>query len=198
MLQSLVATFGVVPKSIYPESFSSSNSSKIDALVTMKLREYTLELRSIFDEQIQSLADSNKSEAERRAIAKQSARKHKDACMSEVYRMLAIACGPPPKADEPFTWEYYDKTGKYHRLTTTPLEFYHKHSPLQVDSYVSLVNDPRNPYARSLTVERLGSVWGAPGPKYVNAPTSVLKQAVVDMIKDNHPVWCRRFSFLAR
>jgi bleomycin hydrolase len=42
----LIQRFGIVPHSIYPESFNSSNSAQIDTFLTSKLREYTLELRA--------------------------------------------------------------------------------------------------------------------------------------------------------
>lgn len=37
----------------------------------------------------------------------------------------------------------------------------------------SLVNDPRNPYNRLLTVERLGNIVGGKGVRYVNVDMDV-------------------------
>jgi bleomycin hydrolase len=34
--------------------------------------------------------------------------------LQEIYSILSIALGTPPKADESFTFEYYDKDGKFH------------------------------------------------------------------------------------
>lgn len=165
----MVETFGLVPQSVFPESFNSSNSSKVDGLLTTKLREYALELRELTKSAMRSLEDlEGKSYTEKMEIAIQSARKRKVeqvSCpdppssasppmlmlaitkMEEVYRILAITLGTPLKPEESFTWEYYSGTGKdkkFNSVTTTPLEFYHKLSTVDVSKAISLINDPRN------------------------------------------------------
>src|SRR5688572_30031795 len=98
--------------------------------------------------------------------------------MQEIYGIIALSLGAPPKGDDTFTWQYVDKDGEFHTLTTTPLDFYKDNMrvvtfpgtpKLSVDvfnsgkngisSRFSLVNDPRNPYMRLLTVDRLGNVF---------------------------------------
>ena len=58
--------------------------------------------------------------------------------MEEVYRILAITLGTPLKPEESFTWEYYSKDKKFHSVTTTPLEFYHKMAQVDVGKAISL------------------------------------------------------------
>lgn len=43
----LIERFGLVPKAVYPESFHSSNTSRLDELLTHKLREFALVLRRL-------------------------------------------------------------------------------------------------------------------------------------------------------
>ena len=111
------------------------------------------------------------------------ARKQKEEYMSEVYRILSIALGVPPKPKEKFTFEYYDTDGKYHSYTGTPIDFYKDYrsqtfsvsarslvqdprcgllrvAVVQLPDSFSLVNDPRNPYEALYTVDKLGNVWG--------------------------------------
>ena len=40
-------TYGVVPRAIYPESFSSSSSSGLNTLLKLKLREHAVTLRKL-------------------------------------------------------------------------------------------------------------------------------------------------------
>ena len=75
---NLIETFGIVPQSVFPESFNSSNSSKVDGLLTTKLREYALELRELTASAMRALQDlEGKSFLQQMEIAVQSARKRK-------------------------------------------------------------------------------------------------------------------------
>jgi bleomycin hydrolase len=152
MAYNIVAKYGIVPKSVYPESFSSSASSRMNWILTAKLREYALTIR----------AESKKgsSLADLRAL--------KAKFLAEVYSTLCITLGTPPKPDAAFTWEYYDKDKKYQKYTGTPLDFYKAYGRRKgmdpKDSF-SLINDPRNDYETHYSVKRLGNVWGGPGVK---------------------------------
>ncbi|KAK5242443.1 bleomycin hydrolase [Exophiala xenobiotica] len=78
--------------------------------------------------------------------------------------------GPPPKPDERFPWEFYDKDDKYQNFSMPPLELLKQLSNpsvvialggADVPKMFSLVNDPRNnKYMSRLTLERLGNVMG--------------------------------------
>jgi hypothetical protein len=104
MVVNLINTYGLVPQSIFPESFHSSNTAKLGALITSKLRDYTLELRALHAATARQLSEADargRSREEIDARAKQAARKRKEQMMEEVYRILAITLGTPPKANEP-------------------------------------------------------------------------------------------------
>ncbi|KAL8292863.1 hypothetical protein RQP46_000557 [Phenoliferia psychrophenolica] len=193
MAVNLVETFGLVPQSVFPESFNSSNSSKVDGLLTTKLREYALELRELTKSAMRSLEDlEGKSYIEKMEIAIQSARKRKVEQMEEVYRILAITLGTPLKPEESFTWEYYSGTGKdkkFNSVTTTPLEFYHKLAQVDVSKAISLINDPRNKYDCLYSVEHLGNVWGGRPVLYVNTAVQNLKDVAIALLKADVPVW---------
>ncbi|GAA5840676.1 hypothetical protein JCM9279_007399 [Rhodotorula babjevae] len=192
MIVNLFETFGLVPQACFPESFNSSNTGKLDTLLTTKLREYALELRSIHSAAMATLGElaDTKSHAERAALATQSARKRKEEQMQEVYRILAIALGQPPKPSDQITWEYYSKKDKKsHRVDCTPKEFYHDHVAVRLADAFSLVNDPRHEYETALTVSRLGNVWGGRPVRYVNVDVDVLKQTAIKLLKADIPTW---------
>ncbi|TKA53664.1 hypothetical protein B0A53_03706 [Rhodotorula sp. CCFEE 5036] len=191
MLVNLLDTFGLVPQAVYPESTNSSATGRLDALLTAKLREYALELRTLHDAALKSLSETREGRpyGERKALAAQSARKRKEEQLAEVYRILAITLGQPPKPDDKFVWEYYDKkSSKYHRIETTPKQFY-KDVGVDVSQALSLVNDPRHEYKTLMTVDRLGNVWGGRPVKYINAEIDVLKETAVKLLKADIPVW---------
>ena len=181
MVANLVAKYGLVPQILYPDSYSAMNSAAMGNIVTTKLREYALILRS--------MAKSSTSKS-KMLVAKAR-------MMQEVHSILTLMLGPPPKPDAKFSWEYYDKDEKYHQVTKTPLEFAQElSSPGTVDmlkadisEMFSLVNDPRNDYGKHLSVSRLGNVIGGRPITYVNVDMTTMKNATIGMLKAGIPVF---------
>jgi bleomycin hydrolase len=195
MAVNLLEKYGLCPQTLYPETWHSSNSGKVDSLITSKLREYTLELRALYASRVSSLSSqeslSHKSRAEIANLAIQACRSRKSEQMSEVYTILAMTCGVPPKADDKLTYEFYDKKGKFQSIKASPKEIYRslEASHFKASDNISLINDPRNEVSKLYTVQRLGNVWGARPVLYVNTEVDVLEQTVVKMLKADVPVW---------
>ena len=103
-----------MPQDIFPESFSSSASSTLNSLLKLKLREHGLVLRK--------LAASLKGLSNDEVVS--TLRTKKEELMGEIYRVMTATLGVPPPSNKPFTWDYYDKDGKPHTWTGTPLQFY--------------------------------------------------------------------------
>ena len=113
---------------------------------------------------------------------------------------MVIAFGRPPKPEETFEWTYSDKDGKFHRLKTTPIEFYTS-TGFVADNHFSLINDPRNEYNKLYTVDRLknSNLYFPPvlrvlvsegmGVRYVNTTSKIMKSVAITMIKANKPVF---------
>ncbi|KAI9062851.1 peptidase C1B bleomycin hydrolase [Trametes sanguinea] len=184
MVVNLLETYGVVPQPAYPESLHSSLSSPINTLLKTKLREHALILRDL---SASLRADSALSEEAILATL----RAKKEELLKEVYVVMSATLGVPPRPNEKFTWDYYDKDGKAGSWTGTPQEFYKafaydKYSP--AESF-SLINDPRNAYGKLYTVDKLGNIWGGRPVLYVNTEIENLKQAVVKQLKAGHPVF---------
>ena len=82
-------------------------------------------------------------------------RMQKESMMNEIYRILCICLGEPPKT---FNFEVRDKDKNFHRDTQiTPQQFYEKYIGLNLDDYISLINAPTSdkPYHRSYSVKYL-------------------------------------------
>jgi bleomycin hydrolase len=171
MIVNLVSKYGIVPQSLYPDSYNAQNSSTMDRILTTKLREDGLRLRA--------LHASSSSSADKIAEAKEQ-------MMQDVLKILTLCLGPPPAADKKFTWEFYDASGTFRTVSMTPLEFA---NTTHVKKFVSLVNDPRNAYNSLLTVDHLGNVWGGRPVTYVNVSAATLKAACIAMLKRGLPVF---------
>lgn len=154
----------------------------MDAVITAKLREDALVLRSICTK------DSHQP-----SIPVIKAR-----MLKEIHRVLIIMLGPPPNPNAPFIWEYLDADGKYHTLIKKPLDFAKELSSpsltralngADVNALFSLVHDPRHKPLTLLTVARLGNVLGGRPTTYVNVSMQTLKTAAVKMLKAGLPVF---------
>lgn len=173
MAVALVQKYGVVPKEQMPESFSSSNSARMNKFLTLKAREYAKTLRE--------------SHAAGKSIAE--LREMKERMVEEIYQMLCICLGTPPTQ---FDFEYRDEEENFHRdENLTPHQFYDKYVGRVLDDYVSLINAPTadKPYHRTFTVGYLGNVKGGRPIRYLNLPSEELKRAAVAQLVDNEPVW---------
>lgn len=173
MLCNLIEKYGVVPKTAYPESKASSGSREMDATLTEKLREDACILRRLHKE--------GKGLDELRA--------RKTRMLGEIYRLLCICLGEPPKT---FTFEYRDKDNNFHREEgLTPKSFFEKYVGVDLSDYVSLINAPTEdkPYGRSYTVQYLGNVKEGSAVRYLNLPIEELKKAAIAQMKDGQPVW---------
>ena len=149
MAVNLAERYGFVPKAVFPETHHSSNTSRLDELLTHKLREYALVLRRL------RTATRTSTHAE----WLQSARSVKAEQMSKIYDIVVTCLGAPPMPDAKFAFEYRDSAGKVRRIESTPLEFARKHAaPFNPADHISLINDPRNKYGELYTVKHLGNV----------------------------------------
>ncbi|KAI9849524.1 MAG: hypothetical protein M1837_004144 [Sclerophora amabilis] len=185
MVASLVSKYGLVPQSLYPDSFNAMNSRAMDGLITTKLREDGLELR-----RLASKLDS--------ASFKSSLATTKQKMLKEIHLILTLALGPPPAPEEELLWEFTDKNDKFHRMDITPLRLAQELSKPEairacagsdVHQLFSLVNDPRNPYGELLGISRLGNVVGGRKVTYVNVDMTTMKTACIAMLRKGLPVF---------
>ncbi|KAG9290653.1 hypothetical protein G9A89_011616 [Geosiphon pyriformis] len=170
MVINLLEKYGVTPKAAFPESYNSSNSGRVNWLVTTKLREFAYQLR-----QMHASGQSG-----------HSLRSAKVKMMEDIYRILAISLGEPPKV---FDWSFRDKDGKYHHHEgLTPKRFLEMIGYKAQDAF-SLVNDPRNPYLSLYTVAYLGNIQGGHPIRYVNIKIEEMKRLAVQVLRSGKPVW---------
>jgi bleomycin hydrolase len=172
MFVNLVEKYGVVPKYVMPESYHSSDSSLMNKILNLKLREYAKVLREELKEK------------EERDL-----RDRKEEMIEEFYAILCHFFGEPPKI---FDFEYRDKKNSFYRdRNLTPLEFYKKYSYVKVKDYISIINCPTKdkPFGKTYTVKYLGNVKEGREVLYLNLKIDELKKLTISQLKSGETVW---------
>lgn len=171
MAMNLIRKHGLVPKSAYPESNSSSSTRWMNSILKDILRSTASEIREIIGS----------------GGTAEDARAHKESRMKDIWRVLCIHLGTPP---ESFDWQWRDKDKEFHRRgKMTPQEFAGEFVDIDWEDYVCIVNDPRNEYYQTYTVEYLQNVAGGPPVVYLNVPSDEMKSITQKILEDGLPVW---------
>ena len=171
MAMNLIRKYGLVPKSAYPESDSSSATRWMNAELKNILRSSACEIRAIVDG----------------GGSVEEAREHKEKRIADIWNMLCIHLGTPPKT---FNWQWRDKDGEFHRNgRMTPQQFASEFVDIDWEDYVCIVNDPRNEYYQTYTIDFLQNVAGGPPVVYLNVPSKEMKAITQKLLEDGIPVW---------
>lgn len=199
----LIKKYGIVPKEEYGETFESSNTeflisllknTSMDLVVKAKSHKQPISksdwttIREIYMKQMYRLlvqfyglppthfvfkhADGEKPNRKFKKTRKSS---------SEVFRVHG---GKK-------TMKYRLKLANNYKLTKpiTPVEFYEKYVPFDLDNMVSLVNDPRNIYNRMYIVQDLKTMVEVPEIRHFNLPVEELEDITKKSIDEGIPVW---------
>ena len=169
----LTEKYGLVPKQVMPESFSSDNTAKMARLISSRLREDGLKLRKMVAEG-EKVADLQNAKAE---------------MLGTVYHMLALTIGEPPTQ---FTYAHHDKNGNAvgEPKTYTPQEFYKEvvGEPLN-GTFIMAMNDPRRPYYKTYEVELDRHTYDGHNWKYINLPMDDIEKMAIASLKDGRKMY---------
>ena len=173
MLCGIIEKYGIVPKSVYPETANATNSSALNDTLNTLLRKDGLELRR--------LVNAGKSEDEVQA--------RKEEMLNDVFRVLAISLGVPPKK---FNFEYRDDDHNYHiDKDITPKEFFDKYVGIDLANHISTINAPTSdkPFHKVFSVEYLGNVEGGRQVRHLNLKVDEMKDLIIKQLKSGEVVW---------
>ena len=169
----LTEKYGLVPKQVMPESYSSDNTSKMARLISSRLREDGLILRKM-------VADGKKAA---------DIEKAKTEMLATVYRMLALTIGEPPAQ---FTYAHRNKDGKAvgEPKTYTPQEFFKEVVGDKLNgTFIMVMNDPRRPYYKTYEVELDRHTYDGHNWKYLNLPMDDIEQLAIASLKDGRKLY---------
>ncbi|MEQ7016336.1 C1 family peptidase [Enterococcus avium] len=173
MIVSLFQKYGVVPKSVMPESSNSSNSRDLNNYLNKLLRKHAVLLRQMILEE----------------ATEEEIQANREAMLQEVYNLLAISLGTPPTV---FDFEYRDEEKNYHLdQGLTPQSFYDKYVDVDLNEYISIINAPTEdkPFMKSYTVDMLGNVVDGKQVKYLNLEMEDFKALAVKQLEQGESVW---------
>jgi bleomycin hydrolase len=161
MLTNLVAKYGLVPKSCYDDVYASKDSSRMNMVLNSRLKE---------------------------AIAFNQGTSE---VMRDVFEILKDFLGPPPQFVQ---WRYKTAKGKVIVAPkVTPVEFFETFvRPVHgcdLSEYVSIVDDPRNEYGRTYTVDYLNNMIDGDEVLYLNMGVSDMSNVARESILQDLPVW---------
>lgn len=173
-MSDLTKKYGLVPKSVMPETTQSDNTSRMRALITSKLREQGLQLRRM-------VAEGKKPAA---------IKDEKIKMLSVIYRMLSLTIGDPVQE---FTYAYKNKSGKTIGTPKkyTPLSFYKEVVGIDDlnNTFIMVMNDPRNPYHKTYEVEYDRHTYDGHNWKYLNLPMDEIKKLAIASLKDGKKMY---------
>lgn len=165
----LTEKYGLVPKNIMPETFSSDNTAKMKSLISSKLREDGLVLRKMV------------AEGKKGKLLEQE----KTRMLSEIYGMLSLTLGTPPRDFE------FSLTGdKDNKRTFTPQSFCQVilEKPLN-GSFIMVMNDPRHDYYKTYEVEYDRHTYDGHNWVYLNLPMDDIEALAIASIRSNHKLY---------
>lgn len=177
-ISDIIGKYGVVPSSVMPETYSSENTSQISRLVSLKLREFGLQLRD---------------EAQQKKVSQQQLEGRKAEMLKTIYRMLALAYGEPVQK---FTYTVKGVTKEY-----TPQSFYQEFLGNDLTgNYVMLMNDPTREYYKCYDIDFDRHAYDGRNWTYVNLPVEDIKEMAIKSIKDSTMMYfsCDVGKFLDR
>ena len=169
----LADKYGLVPKEVMPETFSSDNTARMAALVSSKLREQGLQLRQMAADK----KDAKDIEAAKTRM------------LGTIYRMLALIIGEPPQS---FSYAFKDKEGRTvgQAKTYTPKEFFKEvvGGPIN-GTFIMAMNDPRRPYYKTYEVEYDRHTYDGHNWKYINLPMDDIEEMAIASLKDGRKLY---------
>ena len=164
----IISKYGLVPKEVMPETHSSENTARMANLITLKLKEYGLQLRDM-------IAKGAKPAA---------LEKEKTQMLGTVYRMLALNLGVPPTE---FDYVRRDAKGNPVEVENhTPMTFLEKYGDKQLlNNYVMLMNDPSREYYKCYEIDYDRHRYDGKNWTYDNLPIDDIKEMAITSLKDS-------------
>ena len=160
LADNLIDKYGLVPQNVMPESENTRMTRNLDNVLTRILRRGGIKIREISSE-----ADF---------IAQ------KNEILADVYRVLSISLGEPPKK---FSWSYRDDKKKIKKFSGTPKEFANWLGVGKLSKkHVQIQDIPTLEYGKMYQEKHARLMSGEQLP-YLNLPISEIKPLILTQLK---------------
>lgn len=163
----LVKKYGIVPKNVMPETYSSSNSNHVNKVLSIKLKQAAVKIRH---------------EKNEKSVLDIKLRTFKD-----VFRILVINFGIPPKE---FTWRYETIDKKLSLSKSyTPQQFYAEFVGDELDNYFPIYSIPTLAFNKKYEIDLNRIVSSEQNMYFVNSPLETMKEIAKKSLLDSNAVW---------
>lgn len=167
---ALIEKYGVMPQSAMPETYTSAHTTTITTNLVRLLKGDAVKLIAM------KKAGKPMSEI----------RQEKRRMLAEVYRIMVLHYGQPPKQ---FVFRYKDKNGKEHKTKPiTPKAFYKEYVGVDLSNYVDLMHDPIQPTGKLYHIRRTRGMIEGKNLTYANCPIETIKDLTLKVILENEPI----------
>ncbi len=164
----IVGKYGLVPKEAMPETNSSNKTSQMAELISLKLKEYGLQLREL-----------GTNGAKRSVMLEE-----KTKMLGTIYRMLVLNLGVPPTE-----FNFVRKDAQGNPVETehhTPMSFLEKYGDKDLlTNYVMLMNDPSREYYKCYEIDYDRHRYDGKNWTYINLPVADIKEMAIASLKDS-------------
>ncbi|MFC6170992.1 C1 family peptidase [Loigolactobacillus jiayinensis] len=168
---ALIKKYGLVPKSVMPETQASENTTEFNQVLNLRLRKDAVALRQLV--------------ADGASAADLAAAKEK--MLTVIYRICAYAFGTPV---EHFDFSYRDDDKKYHRINDlTPQSFAASYLSRDLDDYITVINSPDKPFNQLYTLPMEDNVLGGQHVTFLNVDLATFKSLTIAQLKAGETIW---------
>lgn len=167
----LIEKYGVVPLTAMPETKQSSSTGTINSLAERKLRAFASELRRMY----------------REGADVEQLRERKERMMPEIYRLLVVAYGPPPREFE-FRYKIKDSVVTEPKIYT-PKSFYDEFIGGPLPEYAVLMDNPAKGYDTLYRIESSRNMADREDLTMLNLPIEGIKEYCLKALLDSQAVW---------
>jgi bleomycin hydrolase len=167
----LIEKYGVVPKSVMPESEQTSSTGMMDRLISRKLRQDAAILR----------------EMSQNGTTVPELRTRKVEMLKDIYRMLILHIGVPPTE---FKWRYETKDSVISEVKTcTPKSFFEEVVDVNLRDFVPIYNHSLRPYDKLYRMHLSRNIYDRPDNTIINLDTQQMREFALKQLLDNQPVY---------
>lgn len=172
MFSNLVKKYGIMPSYVFPDTINAGQTAKMEKILHTTYNKYYIDLLKLRDEN---------------RLGEKELLKEK--YMEQCFNIISSFINIPPKK---FDFEYVDKDKKYHLVQDLdPIQFYNEYVGIDLDEYVTVINDPRfnldeNNYYEYDTTKFM---QGGEGCKFLNLNINRLKELLKASLDQDEIVW---------
>ena len=165
--KELVKKYGVVPKNMFSNSFSSNDTGELNDILSRLLRKYYLELEKT-----------------------KNIDKLKEKYLNFAYKVLGSIYGLPK---DKFDFEYVDNNNEYHiDKNLTPKEFYDKYIGIDLDNdYIEIYSykDDKYKINKLYKLEEGSLISGSKVTPVLNLDYKRLEELIINQLSNNELVY---------